>query len=116
MNITESLARSLAALGHETRLDIFRLLVRAGVSGMTVGQIGAHLDMPPSTLAHHLRSLVDGGLVLQTRQGREVINAASYNTMNAIIDYLTDQCCVGVDTQEADRALSLANTRIEKNG
>ncbi len=102
MSQSESIARSLAALGHEARLDIFRLLVKAGISGMTVGQIADHLQMPSSTLAHHLRSLVDGGLVVQTKQGREVVNAANYDSMNTLIGYLTDQCCVGVDTPATD--------------
>ncbi|KPQ21839.1 MAG: transcriptional regulator, ArsR family, partial [Rhodobacteraceae bacterium HLUCCA24] len=67
-------ARALAALGHDARLSIFRLLVKAGDDGLRVGDIGAHLGLAPSTLAHHLSTLVDAGLVLQDKQGREVFN------------------------------------------
>ncbi|MEM8825189.1 MAG: metalloregulator ArsR/SmtB family transcription factor, partial [Pseudomonadota bacterium] len=88
-------AQALAALGHEARLHIFRFLVRAGENGATVGQIGAHLDMPASTLAHHLRSLVTAGLLVQERQGREVITRVDFGRMNDLIDFLTSECCAG---------------------
>lgn len=89
-------ARALAALGHDARLAIFRLLVRAGEEGMRVGDIGAHLGLAPSTLAHHLSALVDAGLVRQERQGREVINRADYDAMRRVLDFLTAECCTGV--------------------
>ncbi|MEP0962183.1 MAG: metalloregulator ArsR/SmtB family transcription factor [Roseobacter sp.] len=90
------IARRLAALGHEARLDIFRLLVKAGRNGLSVGQIAEHEKMAASTLAHHLKSLVDAGLVLQSKNGREVVNTAHYDRMSEVLDFLTDQCCVGV--------------------
>ncbi len=96
MTTIASIARSVAALGHETRLAVFRLLVRAGREGLSVGEIGAHLDMPPSTLAHHLRALVDAGLVIQERRGREVISRADYDAMHGTVSFLTSECCVGV--------------------
>jgi len=89
-------SRALAALGHEARLDIFRLLVKAGHDGMTVGQISSHMGMPASTLAHHLRSLVDAGLVAQEKNGREVVNTVNFAEMEHIVAFLTDQCCAGV--------------------
>lgn len=92
-----TVAKALAALGSEIRLAIFRLLVRAGPGGLNVGQIGAHLDTPPSTLAHHLRALVDAGLVVQERRGREVVNRADYATMRRTVSFLTDECCAGLD-------------------
>lgn len=98
MNENASVARSLAALGHEARLDIFRLLVKAGRSGLTVGQIAEHLELAASTLAHHLKTLVEADLVEQTRRGREVINTAQFSEMDHIIAFLTDQCCTGVAT------------------
>jgi ArsR family transcriptional regulator, arsenate/arsenite/antimonite-responsive transcriptional repressor len=64
--------RALAALGHDARLAIFRLLVQAGEEGLIVGEIGAHLGLAPSTLAHHLNTLV-----IQERRGREVVNRAA---------------------------------------
>lgn len=89
-------ARALAALGHEMRLSIFRLLVRAGEPGLRVGDIGDHLGLAPSTLAHHLSTLVDAGLVLQDRQGREVFNRVDFPAMRRVVGFLTSECCVGV--------------------
>lgn len=97
-------ARSLAALGHEARLDIFRLLVKAGHTGMTVGQIGAHLDMAASTLAHHLRTLVDAALVVQSKSGREVVNTVSFDEMSHVVHFLTDQCCSGIPMDDTESA------------
>ena len=88
--------RALAALGHDARLAIFRLLVQAGEEGMIVGEIGAHLGLAPSTLAHHLNTLVAAGLVVQERRGREVVNRADYAAMRRVLGYLTEKCCAGV--------------------
>lgn len=104
MNQTQTFARALASLGHEARLQIFRVLVRAGRDGLTVGQIAGHLGLPASTQAHHLRMLVEAGLVLQTRQGREVINTVDFDKMNAVLGFLSDQCCAGFDTASGDTA------------
>ncbi len=92
-------ARALAALGHDARLSIYRLLVKAGHDGLRVGDIGQHLGMAPSTLAHHLSSLVDAGLVLQERRGREVFNRADYPAMHRILGFLTCECCTGVSIE-----------------
>ncbi len=89
-------ATSLAALGHDTRLAIFRLLVRAGSDGLNIGEIGEHLEMAPSTLAYHLGTLVDAGLVVQERQGRQILNRVDYDAMNRTVSFLTSECCVGV--------------------
>ncbi len=86
----------LGALGNETRLQVFRLLVRAGRDGMNIGQIQDHLGTAPSTLAHHIQTLVHAGLVVQDKQGREVICSANFETMENIVAYLTDECCKGV--------------------
>jgi ArsR family transcriptional regulator len=96
-------ARSLAALGHETRLAVFRLLVRAGHDGLSVGDIGQHLGAAPSTLAHHLSSLVDAGLVIQSRQGRQIVNRVDFDAMQETVAFLTSECCVGV-TLSKDQA------------
>ena len=88
--------RALAALGHDARLGIFRLLVQAGDEGLIVGEIGAHLGLAPSTLAHHLNTLVAAGLVIQERRGREVWNRADYAAMRRVLAYLADNCCAGV--------------------
>ncbi|WP_209427117.1 metalloregulator ArsR/SmtB family transcription factor [Pararhodobacter sp. SW119] len=91
--------RALAALGHDARLAIFRLLVQAGEDGMLVGEIGAHLGLAPSTLAHHLNALVAADLVIQERRGREVVNRANYDAMRRTLTYLTENCCTGVTTR-----------------
>lgn len=87
---------ALSALGHDARLSIYRLLVRAGEEGLIVGDIGAHLGLAPSTLAHHLHALVAAGLVIQEKQGRAVINRADYAAMRRMLAYLSEECCVGV--------------------
>lgn len=104
MSITSPTARALAALGHDTRLAIFRLLVRAGDAGLNVGEIGQHLDQAPSTLAHHLSALVEAGLVVQERQGRSVINRVDYAAMRRTLDFLTSECCTGVKLAKSDNA------------
>ena len=93
--LTESTAaESFAALGHPMRLRIFRLLVRAGDDGANVGEIARRLDLPASTLAHHLQTLVGAGIVRQERRGREVISRADYSATAALQQYLTEECCV----------------------
>ena len=104
MNQTQHMARALAALGHDARLQIFRVLVKAGRDGLTVGQIVRHLGLPASTQAHHLKMLVDAGMVLQARQGREVINTVDFDKMNAVIGFLSDECCAGFDSGSAGSA------------
>jgi DNA-binding transcriptional ArsR family regulator len=91
-------ADALAALGNLTRLRLFRLLVQAGHDGLNVGELQRLLEQPASTLAHHLARLHQAGLVVQTRHGREVICTADYAQMDALLDFLTDQCCRGVGT------------------
>ena len=93
---TQNAAQALAALGHEARLDVYRLLVRAGVEGLNVGEIGEQLNLPASTMAHHLRSLVQAGLITQERQGREILNRPDFTVMNKLTDFLTEECCSGV--------------------
>jgi DNA-binding transcriptional ArsR family regulator len=96
MTITSPHARALAALGHDMRLSIFHLLVKAGEDGLRVGDIGAHLGLAPSTLAHHLSTLVDAGLVVQEKRGREVFNRVDYPAMHGLLGFLTSECCAGV--------------------
>lgn len=84
---------ALAALAQETRLDIYRLLVQAGEDGLAAGKIGEVLRLPSATLAFHLKELKHAGLVTFTREGRSLIYAAIYPTMNALLAYLTANCC-----------------------
>jgi ArsR family transcriptional regulator len=92
---TAQAAKALSALGHEARLSLYRLLVRAGEGGLNVGEISAQLDMPSSTLAHHLKALVDAGLVVQEKQGREVVNRPDFDMMRATMSFLSEECCTG---------------------
>ena len=84
---------ALAALSQESRLDIYRLLVQAGTEGMPAGHIGEQLGLPSATLAFHLKELKNAGLVTFTRNGRSLIYAAEYPVMNALLSYLTENCC-----------------------
>ncbi len=100
MEQPKDIAPALAALGHETRLSIYRLLVRAGDDGLSVGEIGQHLGEAPSTLAHHLGGLVSASLVLQERRGRLVNNRVDYDAMRRILGFLTAECCTGITLAE----------------
>jgi DNA-binding transcriptional ArsR family regulator len=104
MMIHTSAAVSLAALGHETRLTIFRLLVRAGNDGLNIGEIGQHLDMAASTLAYHLGALVAARLVTQVRQGRQILIRVVFDVMHQARSFLTAECCAGVKLTREDAA------------
>ncbi len=97
----KKVAIALAALGHEARLAVYRLLVRAGHEGLNVGEIGDHLDLPASTLSHHLRALVHAGLVIQEKHGREVFNRPDYDAMMHVTAFLSEECCSGVNQKTA---------------
>jgi DNA-binding transcriptional ArsR family regulator len=86
---------ALAALAQDNRLDAYRLLVEAGPSGMPAGEVAAALDLPPNTLTFHFDRLRVAGLVTVRREGRSMIYAARFDTMNALIAYLTKNCCAG---------------------
>jgi ArsR family transcriptional regulator, arsenate/arsenite/antimonite-responsive transcriptional repressor len=87
---------ALAALAQDNRLDVFRLLVEAGPEGMPAGAVATTLDLAPNTLTFHFDRLRIAGLVTVRREGRSMIYAARFETMNALIGYLTDNCCGGV--------------------
>ena len=86
---------ALAALAQESRLDIFRLLVQAGPDGLPAGQIGERLGLPSATLSFHLNQLKHAGLVTFRRESRSLIYMAEYPAMNALLGYLTENCCQG---------------------
>lgn len=96
-------ARCLEKLGNPTRLEIFRLLVRAGEPGLAVGDLQAHLGIPASTLSHHVAQLVNVGLVSQEREGRVLRCQPNWTLMGALVDYLTEECCRGVGEAESGR-------------
>jgi DNA-binding transcriptional ArsR family regulator len=86
---------AMAALSQENRLDAYRLLVQAGPDGKAAGDIAAALGLPPNTLTFHLDRLREAGLVTVRRDGRSMIYAAQFDTMNGLIAYLTENCCGG---------------------
>jgi ArsR family transcriptional regulator len=84
---------ALGALAQETRLALFRLLVARGPQGTPAGVIAEQLGVAPSSLSFHLQQLLHAGLVTQRRLGRQLIYAAEYGTMTALLAYLTENCC-----------------------
>lgn len=91
---TETIAHALAELGNQTRLEIFRLLIKVGRDGMTIGEIGKRLQIPPSTLGFHLKGLISARLVSQEKQGRSVICRAELDTITSVINELVAECCI----------------------
>ena len=87
--------RALASLAQEVRLRVFRALVVAGPAGLTPGDLAAQLEVAPNTLSFHLKELSHAGLISQERQGRNLIYRAAFDTMNALLAYLTENCCEG---------------------
>jgi ArsR family transcriptional regulator len=86
---------ALAALAQDNRLDVFRLLVQAGPDGMAAGAVATALDLAPNTLTFHFDRLRQAGLVTVRRDGRSMIYAARFDTMNELLGFLTENCCGG---------------------
>lgn len=95
----EELVNCLAQLGNLTRLRIFRLLVKAGKKGLPVGKIQEELEVPGSTLSHHITKLSTLNLINQEREGRVLHCTANYKLLDTVVLALKDQCCVGDDSQ-----------------
>lgn len=94
MNETQAIS-ALGALAHTQRLRVFRALVVAGQAGLTPGQIAEAQQIPAATLSFHLKELVQAGLLTQERQGRSLIYRADFAQMNALLAFLTENCCQG---------------------
>lgn len=90
---TARVTGALGALAQETRLALFRLLVERGPNGLPAGAIAERVGVPPSSLSFHLRSLQHAGLITPRRLGRQVIYAADFAAINALVRYLTENCC-----------------------
>jgi ArsR family transcriptional regulator, arsenate/arsenite/antimonite-responsive transcriptional repressor len=90
---TRTTVASLAALAQESRLAIYRLLVEAGPTGMSVGEIGAPLHIAPATLSFHLKELSHAGLITARQEGRYIYYSANYGRMNDLVGFLTENCC-----------------------
>jgi DNA-binding transcriptional ArsR family regulator len=86
---------ALAALAHDTRLAVYRLLVQRGPDGLPAGSIAQALALAPSSLTFHLQHLTHAGLITQRRLSRQLIYAADFAAMNALMAYLTENCCGG---------------------
>jgi ArsR family transcriptional regulator, arsenate/arsenite/antimonite-responsive transcriptional repressor len=102
----QEVIRSLAALAHPIRLRVFRALVVAGEKGMTPGTMSDGLSIPANTLSFHLKELGHAGLVTQERASRNIIYRAAYGHMNAVLSYLTENCCQGAECSVAESAAS----------
>jgi ArsR family transcriptional regulator, arsenate/arsenite/antimonite-responsive transcriptional repressor len=92
---TKDAISALGALAQESRLAVFRMLVCAGPAGMAASKIAAQRGVPPSSLSFHLKELTHAGLIEPRQEGRFVIHAANFNAMNALITFLTENCCGG---------------------
>ena len=92
---TQYALAALAALAQESRLAIFRLLVQAGPDGLAASKIAEHLGIAPSSLSFHLKELSHAQLVTARQEGRFIIYAAQMDSMNALIGFLTENCCGG---------------------
>ena len=96
MNTTDA-AQCMESLGNEIRLTLFRELVKAGGSGLSVGDLQKRLDMPGSTLTHHVQHLEKRGLITQTREGRVLRCRASFGAIQALMGFLMAECCAEED-------------------
>lgn len=92
---SKQVVRALAALAHESRIAVFRLLVVAGPEGMAAGELAQQLGVAPSALSFHLKDLTHAELLTSRPDGRKIIYSASFGTMNELIQYLTTNCCHG---------------------
>jgi DNA-binding transcriptional ArsR family regulator len=92
---TQAAIGALAALAQDSRLAVFRLLVQAGPEGVAASKIAEQLGLPSSSLSFHLKELTHAGLIAPRQDGRFVIYSANFTTMNALIGFLTENCCGG---------------------
>ena len=110
---TKRAVESLSALAQDTRLAIFRLLVQAGAEGKAAGQIGEALALPPATLSFHLAGLARAGLAQSRQEGRFVIYRANFDSMNALVAFLTENCCGGAVCAPAACVPALSNGKMQ---
>ena len=113
MEKTDAVA-ALAALALDNRLDVFRLLVQAGPEGLPAGEVARTLALAPNTLTFHFDRLRSAGLVTVRRDGRSMIYAARFATMNALLAYLTENCCQGAPEACALAVCKPARTKRAK--
>jgi DNA-binding transcriptional ArsR family regulator len=108
---TGEVVNALAALAHEYRLAIYRLLVERGPEGLPAGVIGERVGLQPSTLTFHLQALQRAGLITQVRASRQLIYSADYAIMNGLVGFLTDKCCTSASASCATGCKPQKSTR-----
>ena len=106
---------ALAALAQESRLLIYRLLVQAGPTGLSVGEIGASLRVAPATLSFHLKELSHADLVASRQVGRFIYYSANYGEMNGLLAYLTENCCASDGTACAPSCGTPKSRRVQRD-
>lgn len=97
---TNTAADGFAAMGSTARLDVLRVLVRAGDNGLTVGEIQQRSGIAPSTLAHHLKTLTEAGVTEQSRAGRTTVTRANYDHIRALAAFVLTECCTELPQEE----------------
>ena len=125
---TQAAVRALGALAQETRLEIFRLLVRFGPGGLAAGQIATRLGLAGATLSFHLAQLQHAGLLSSRRQGRQIFYAVDFGAIGALVGYMQENCCaeqpdvcrplparIGVETIKPRRNRGTKNERPSKS-
>jgi len=105
---------ALAALAHEHRLSVYRLLVEAGPEGLNAGAIAQRLGLPPSSLTFHLQHLHRAELITQQRNSRQLIYAADFAVMNYLVGYLTENCCAASTGCESSCAPAPASKKASR--
>jgi DNA-binding transcriptional ArsR family regulator len=110
----EAAVSALAALAQDTRLDVFRVLVQAGPEGVPAGAIGTALDIPSATLSFHLKELKSANLIRCERQGRSRIYSPDFHCISQLVDFLSANCCRGVDGSGRKPASSTVSPSTEE--
>ena len=100
----ETAAQQLSSLGNPLRLKLYRALIRAGEEGLPCGALQDKLGIAASTLSHHLKQLLDAGLIRQERQGTTLYCQANYPAMDSLVGYLVDECCMDAKCKTAGKA------------
>jgi DNA-binding transcriptional ArsR family regulator len=100
----DDVAAKLEALGNPTRLKVYRALVRAGEAGLPVGRLQDKLKIAPSTLSHHVKTLVSAGLIRQQRDGTTLYCHANYDVMRGLVDFMVAECCADAECKETKSA------------
>ena len=113
---TSQVIDALGALAHEHRLKAYRLLVECGPRGLPAGVIAESVGLVPSSLTFHLQALHRAGLILKRREGRQLIYSADFEAMDALVGYLTENCCAGSGQACASACKLSAPPKTAKRG